>query len=622
MSALPLLTPDVGFASAQTAARPRLLIVDDVSDNRAILTRRFRRQGFDTVEAESGPEALALIAAQSFDAVLLDVMMPEMDGLEVLTRIRAQYAPTVLPVIMVTAKTQSEDVVQALTQGANDYVTKPVDFAIALARVNVQIERKKAEDAVARTNAALRNINEELEHRVSQRTAILAATNDQLRNEIAQREASEARSHYLAYHDPLTGLANRLLFREKLDGALAAQRGNGHAFAVLFVDLDGFKNVNDTLGHSLGDRLLRAVAGRLRDVIAQADYIARLGGDEFAILQLVGEQPSAATELAGRIIEEASHPYLIDEHDLMIGASVGIAICEPGDCDPEKLLKSADLAMYRAKDEGRGTYRIFDPTMEATAQARRAMELELRHALMNGAFQLYYQPLVNVRTSQITGFEALMRWDHPERGMIPPSEFIPVAEEMGLIVPLGEWALRQACAQAVTWPSDIRVAVNLSSVQFMRGSLVPAVLSALAMSGLPSHRLELEITETVLLDNSERNMKTLSQLRALGVRISMDDFGTGYSSLSYLRNFNFDKIKIDQSFIRDISNNRESRAIVKAIAGIGTTFGIVTTAEGVETEEQLRCLDIDGCTEVQGKFFSMPVPTDGIPAILRSLGQA
>jgi diguanylate cyclase (GGDEF)-like protein len=601
---------------------PRLLIVDDISDNREILTRRFVRRGFQVREADGGASALEIMEREHFDLVLLDVMMPEIDGLEVLRRIRLTHSASTLPVIMVTARNQSTDIVSALELGANDYVSKPVDFAVALARVNTQIERKRAEAEVKKSNEALRQINEQLETRVHERTAKLVATNEKLKTEIEHREQSEAHSRYLAYHDALTGLGNRLMFRQELENGLAQARRENKSLAVLFVDLDGFKSVNDTLGHSVGDGLLKQIASRLRDELQESDLIARLGGDEFAVLRLSADQPAGAIALAVQIIDAVAAPWSIDGHQLAVGASVGIAVANDGLGDPESLLRSADLAMYRAKAEGRGTYRLFDPQMDAGARARRSLEIELRAAVANGDFKLFYQPLVNLKSKQVSGFEALMRWRHATRGMIPPSDFIPLAEELGLIIPLGEWALRQACAEAATWPGDLKIAVNLSPIQFQRGNLVPSVVNALASSGLDPRRLELEITESVMLGRTDRNLAMLKQLRELGVRISMDDFGTGYSSLSYLRSFQFDKIKIDQSFIRDLSSNEECHAIVSAIVNLGASFGIATTAEGVETEEQLNCLDGKGCTEVQGRLFSMPVPTDEIPQLLKTIGHA
>ena len=597
----------------------RLLIVDDIGDNRSILTRRFERRGFEVVEADSGFTAIELISRESFDLVLLDVMMPGIDGIETLKRIRSLQSASALPVIMVTAKSESSNIVDALELGANDYVTKPVDFAVALARVNTQISRKRAEQQVVVANEELRRANEDLERRVEERTSRLIDANQRLKTEIADREELQAKSHYLAFHDTLTGLGNRLLFKEQLEEALKDVAVTPHPVAVLFLDLDGFKAVNDALGHSIGDLLLKSIATKLRNILPRTDRIARLGGDEFAILQISSPQPGSSIALAERIIEVVGQPCIIEGHDVIVGASVGIAVAHPGDMNTENFLKSADLAMYSAKSDGRGTYRMFDPEMDATVQARRILERDMRAAIVQSGFKLFYQPLVNLQTRKVTAFEALMRWQHPERGMVPPTEFIPVAEEMGLIVQLGEWALRQACAEAMEWPDQIRVSVNLSPLQFSKGNLVSTVISALASSGLPASRLELEITESVLLEKSERNIAVLNQLRDLGVRISMDDFGTGYSSIGYLRSFPFDKIKIDQSFVRDLLVDERSLAIVRAIAALGVSFRMTTTAEGVETEAQMRCLNLEGCIEAQGYLYSKPVPANEINGLLESL---
>jgi diguanylate cyclase (GGDEF)-like protein len=577
-------------------ANPRLLIVDDIGDNRTILTRRFHSRGFDVVEADSGLAALELIEQQPFDLVLLDIMMPGIDGLETLRRIRLHRSASELPVIMVTARAESGEVVRAFETGANDYVTKPVDFSVALARVNTQVSRKNMEQ-------------------------LLVETNRRLQAEIAEREQSEARSHYLAYHDSLTGLGNRLLLKQQLEQTLADESMHGNPIAVMFLDLDGFKTVNETLGHSVGDLLLRSIASRLRDMLQPTDRIARLGGDEFAILQTSVPQPGSSIALAERIIEIIGSPWNIEGFDVQVGASIGIAFGEQGCIDTENLLKSADLAMYAAKSAGRGTYRLFDPNMDRLVHERRILERDMRRGIGQGEFCLHYQPLVDLRSKKVVGFEALMRWQHPERGLVPPLEFIPLAEEIGLIVQLGECALRQACAEAMNWPDDISVSVNLSPIQFAKGNVIAIVREALAASGLPASRLELEITESVLLERSEHNLVVLNQLHALGARVSIDDFGTGYSSIGYLRNFHFDKIKIDRSFVKDLIADDGCLAIVRAIVGLGVSFGITTTAEGVETEEQMRRLDLEGCIEGQGWLYSKAVPAKDVAALLEKLGQ-
>jgi diguanylate cyclase (GGDEF)-like protein len=589
-----------------------ILIVDDIAANRDILARRFARRGFKVTEAESGRRALELIDNQTFDLVFLDIEMPEMSGLEVLKRIRERNSPVSLPVIMVTGKSHSNVVAEAFAQGANDYVTKPVDFVVAFARTSAQLALKKAEEVVVRANESLRQMNENLEQRVVARTTELVLANQRLRTEVEERERSEAKSHHIAHHDALTGLANRALFQQQLNGALGDVGRNGGSLAILFLDLDGFKNINDTLGHSIGDSFLKSIAERLRGCLREHDIIARLGGDEFAIVQTAREQPAAAAALANRLIEAINEPCLINGNQLVAGVSIGIAISHSGKDCAEALVRSADLAMYRAKSDGRGVYRFFEPEMDTSAQNRRLMEIQLRQAVQEDQFELYYQPLFDLTQNRILGFEALLRWHHPDRGLVLPTEFISLAEEVGLIIPLGRWILRQACAEAAKWPADISVAVNVSAVQFRFNGLLESVLDALAASSLPARRLELEITESVLLEKTESNLNVLKKLQGLGVRISLDDFGTGYSSLSYLRSFCFDKIKVDQSFVNGLMKGPDSSPIVRAIADIGFSFGIMTCAEGVETQEQLNCLMQEGYTEVQGFLLGRPIPASEI----------
>lgn len=423
--------------------------------------------------------------------------------------------------------------------------------------------------------------------------------------DITERLAAEERIKHLAHYDALTDLPNRVTFYEGLASILAHLRRE-ETVGVLSLDLDHFKSVNDTLGHPIGDLMLKAVADRMRSCLRGEDLVARLGGDEFAVVQVPSGESSNVPALASRLIEVVGAPYDIEDHQVVIGLSVGIAMA-PGDgTEPDLLMKEADLALYRAKADGGSAYRFFEIGMDARMQARRVLELELRKAVLKGEFELEYQPIIDVKTRRITSCEALIRWQHPKRGTIPPLEFIPAAEETGLIVPIGEWVLMQACAEAARWPEEITIAVNLSPAQFKSRNLVQAVKNALAKSGLPASRLELEITELVLLQESDGVFTILHQLRDLGIRIAMDDFGTGYSSLGYLRSFPFGKIKIDQSFIHDLSSKEDSLAIVRAVVGLSSSLGITTTAEGVETNEQLARLTTEGCNEVQGFLFSPP----------------
>ncbi len=434
-------------------------------------------------------------------------------------------------------------------------------------------------------------------------------------DDVTERRQAEARIAFLAHHDTLTGLPNRILFNEQVDAAIA-QAGRGSGFAVFCLDLDDFRPVNDTLGHVVGDELLKAAANRIGACIREIDSCARLGSDEFAILQRGIDTAEDAAVLARRLVEVLGAPYVLSSHTVTLGVTLGITLAPHDGTSCEKLLKNADVALARSKADARGSFRFFEQEMDARLQARRLFEVDLREAVANQAFEVHYQPIYCLNAERICGFEALLRWNHAVRGQVSPADFIPVAEELGLIVPLGEWVLQRACEEAARWPDDLKVAVNVSAVQFTSASLVTAVREALNRTGLPGHRLELEITESVLVANPGATTAILHSLKILGVRVSMDDFGTGYSSLSYLRSFPFDKIKIDQSFVRDLCAANGTEFIVRAVIGLGSSLGMTTTAEGVETEAQLAKLRAEGCDEVQGYLFSRPVPTAELPALI------
>jgi diguanylate cyclase (GGDEF)-like protein len=437
-------------------------------------------------------------------------------------------------------------------------------------------------------------------------------------DDITEHREALAEIEHMARHDALTGMPNRVLLRDCLTSAMRDAR---HPTAVMCLDLDRFKAVNDTLGHPAGDALLRLVAQRLTDCVREGDVVARLGGDEFAIIQHGGEQPAASESLASRLVQAIAQPFDVADQSVTIGTSVGIALSSIDCADPDDLLKRADLALYEAKSLGRGTHSFFRAELDRRARGRRELEADLRQAVEAGAFELHYQPLIMLPDQRIVAFEALLRWRHPRRGMVTPDDFIPLAEEVGLIDALGRWVLQEACRQAVTWPAHIGLAVNLSPLQLHSGHLVDTVRAALERSGLPAHRLELEITESVPLHDNSISLATLHGLHALGVHISIDDFGAGFSSVSYLRKFPFDKIKVDRSFVRDVATDKAAQAIVQAMATLGSSLGIGVTAEGVETYEQLRAVRDLGCTQAQGYLISTPRPGGELPALIgRDLG--
>ena len=427
-------------------------------------------------------------------------------------------------------------------------------------------------------------------------------------------EAREAQIAHMAFHDALTGLPNRAMLREQV--ALGLTRAEGGNLMLFSVDIDNFKSINESLGHPIGDALLCEAGTRLA-ATCPSGFVARLAGDEFAVKIRAGGQTA---DQAGRAIVAAmAEPFDIDGHRIIVSASVGIALSPQDGADATSLLKNAELALHRAKSEGKGSHRFFESAMDAEAQARRALETDLHDALRNGELALHFQPLFGLSQNRVTAFEALLRWQHPTRGMVSPVNFIPLAEETGLIIPIGEWALHESCRIAATWPDHIRVAVNISPIQFRSPNLAAVVLQALARSGIAPNRLELEITESLFIDNVEATLSSLHSLRALGVRVALDDFGTGYSSLSYLRSFPFDKLKIDRSFIVDLLEHKGATAIIRAITTLADALGIETTAEGVETSDQLEILQAEGCGQIQGYFFSRPIPAQEVAALLTKL---
>jgi diguanylate cyclase (GGDEF)-like protein len=548
--------------------KPKVLVVDDDAFSRTVVAKKLAKLA-EVVEAEDGQSAMSHLSTSGVvDLAIVDLEMPNINGVELIRQIRAQTALKHIPIIVLTANETRGGLENALMAGATSFLLKPLNW-----------------DA----------FGEHIRH-------IL---------ELAYRAG------HMALHDSLTGLPNRVLLNERLEHALNFGKPDS-IVATYILDLDQFKHVNDTLGHPTGDKLLKMVADRLQLIIRSMDTVARMGGDEFALVLADATKQADVDAVANRIIEVVSEPYEINGRQVVIGTSVGIAIGRPSQgLLPDQLIRNADVALYRAKREGRGTFSLFRPEMDALVKARVALEYDLRQALPAGEFELYYQPLINLEDNSISGFEALIRWRHPDKGLVAPGVFVPLAEEIGLIVPIGEWVVREACATAAQWPGKLKVAVNISPAHFCDTALVQTVVDALAASGLPPNRLELEITETNLLQNSVATLSALHQLRDIGVRIAMDDFGTGYSSLSYLQSFPFDKIKIDRSFVEKITEDANSLNIVRAVAALANGLGMASTAEGVETVEQLARIRAEGYTEIQGFLVSKPLPAHEVTAMLR-----
>jgi diguanylate cyclase (GGDEF)-like protein len=579
-------------AHADPAHPPSLLVVDDVPENLHALLEALKGE-FRIQVASNGAKALEAVQSQTPpDLILLDILMPDMDAYEVCRRVKATPAGNRIPVIFVTMVGAVQDKVRGFAVGASDYITKPFDIDEVRARIRVHLEL-----------ARLRRFLEDL---VAQRSAML--------------QVSEEKYRTLAHRDALTGLSNRVLFAEQLDQAIAqAERSQGQ-FALMVLNLDKFAAINESFGHGLGDQLLIEVARRLRTVLPNGEAIARVGGDEFHILLERDEAAPWMDLSAQRLIEALAQPFDLEDRRLYVGASIGIALYPDDGRSADVLLSHADAALHRAKDEGRSTLRFFSPDMTRQARERLTLEADLRHALEEQQLRLHYQPQLDLASGQIVGLEALVRWQHPQRGLVSPAQFIPMAEESGLIVPLGDWVLREACRQIKAWETQglapRQTAVNISAVQLSRSDLVNTVRQALTQADLPPHRLELEITESCLVVDRDRAIHSLGELRGLGLRLSVDDFGTGYSSLAYLQQLAVHKLKVDISFVRDITTNPGNASIVRAIIALGHSLGLEIVAEGVETAEQAAQLRELGCQVIQGYLVSRPLPADDITRLL------
>jgi diguanylate cyclase (GGDEF)-like protein len=561
-----------------TANSSRLLVVDDDANNRDMLSRRLVRRGYSVEVAESGQEALEKIEAAQYDLVLLDQMMPGMSGLDLLRLLRATRSPIELPVIMVSAVDHSQFVVDALSSGANDYVMKPVDVPIIAARIQAQLLRSSLD-----------------------------------------------RAEKLV--DPLTGLSNRTLLIERLTTSIAQQGDGGQpgVMAVVLLDLDGFKVVNDSLGHRAGDQLLIEVGARLKSRQEAGRHVAaRIGGDEFVVFLENLETMAQARAEAAALLARLNQPIQLHGTSISISASAGITFITGGACTPEDLLRDAGLAMSQAKALGKNRYELFDPVLGERAQARMCMAIDLHHAIERNELVAFYQPKIDLPTRSIVGFEALLRWRHPKLGLISPGEFIPIAEETGLIIPIGEWVLNEACRQLMAWQakypsaSPLSMNVNLSVKQLSDPDLVGRVERILAETGIPPKTLKLELTESSLMTDILSAGDVLAALQALHVGLKLDDFGTGYSSLSYLRTLHFDSLKIDPSFVQRVATDRDTRAIVETIVNLARTLHMNVVAEGIETEDQLAGLIEVGCDTGQGFLFSRPLPAEAAEKLLEA----
>jgi diguanylate cyclase (GGDEF)-like protein/PAS domain S-box-containing protein len=687
-------------------SRPsRLLIVDDNEMNRDMLARRLARKGYVIGLADSARDLLPRVKEDGIDLLLLDIEMPEVSGLDALQSLRESYSPTDLPIIMVTAKNQSDDIVKALEMGANDYLTKPIDFPVALARISTQLSHKNAQEALRESEEryalAARGANDglwdwnlltgavyfsprwkamlgfqenEIEDRLEEwLDRIHDADRDRVKQEIDAHQKgltphfeSEHRllhkdggfrwmlSRGLAVHDatgktlrmagsqtditerkvsdPLTGLPNRLLFIDRLGRLIRhSKRHKDHLFAVLFLDLDGFKMINDSLGHLIGDQLLVGVAARLEKCLRSSDTVARLGetftvarlgGDEFTILLDDIKEPADANRAAERLMKALAPPFVLAGKEIFTSISIGIAMSNTAYEEPEDLLRDADTAMYRAKSLGKARFEVFDADMRASVMARLQLETDMRRALERHEFRNVYQPIVALDSGRIVGFEALMRWQHPTRGMIGPEEFIFVAEETGLIRDLGWWSLREACRQMSTWRTrskaylDLTMSVNVSAKQLLQPHLVDEMSKLLRETALPPEALKLEITESAVMADPAAAAEMLQQIKSLGVRLAIDDFGTGYSSLSYLHRFPLDTLKIDRSFISGAAEGSEGMEIARTIMPMAKNLRLDVVAEGVETIEQVGFLRRLQCKYAQGYYFSKPLAPEEVPLLL------
>ena len=567
---------------------PLILLVDDDPMIRMLVKESLQQKGFAVEEAENGKAALDALETCQPDAILLDVLMPEMDGFEVCRVLRELPQGRHVPVMIMTGLDDLESINHAFEVGATDFITKPINYAVLVHRVRYLL----------RTMQVFENLRR-----------------------------SEKEIHHLAFYDALTNLPNRRLFSDRLQQAIESARRGQNLAGVLFIDLDNFKRINDTFGHSIGDKLLKTVASQIVNCLRHSDSVcrgmddeqisvARLGGDEFTVLLSRLDKAEDAARVARRILDAVSMPFLLGVEEVVVTPSIGISVFPYDGDDVEEIVKNADTAMYHAKEQGKNNYQFYTNSMSTTAFERLSMETALRKAVSNDELQVYYQPKIDLKTNKVVGMEALVRWQRPEAGLVSPADFIPLAEETGLIVTIGEWVLRTVCSHMSSWRNkglqSLRVAVNLSACQFRQTSLGEFVKRTLHDAAIDPQLLELELTESVIMDDIQTSSIVLRTLKQMGVQVSMDDFGTGYSSLSMLKRLPLDTLKIDQSFVRDITTDADDAAIVDAIISLAHSLRLHVIAEGVENREQLEFLRDRGCDEAQGYLFARPMPATDI----------
>lgn len=603
-----------------------ILIVDDIADNLRVLSGTLSEKGYKIRCAKNGATAIKVATKVIPDLILLDIKMPGMNGYEVCQKLKADVQTKDIPIIFLSALDDVLDKVKAFEVGGVDYITKPFQVEEVLVRVKTHLALQSAKAKVCQLNRTLLQKMQSIkEHSVR-----LEVMNQKLQQEIKDRQKAETQLIHDALHDGLTGLPNRTLLMERINFAIQhAKRNPDYLFALLFIDLDKFKIVNDSLGHLVGDKLLIAIAELLQEGLRDSDTVARLGGDEFAILLNDISDLTDATEIGDRIQQRLSLPLTLEARTIFTSASIGIALSITGYQNSSQILRDADIAMYRAKAKGKGRCEVFHQQMYVQTLKHIEIERNLRIALKNKEFQLYYQPIISLHNNTLSGFEALIRWQHPERGFISPGDFIPIAEDTGLIVPIGEWVLAKACQQMAMWQkqyaaipevANLNISVNVASQQFQESRFMEKLERLLLITGLNPSCLKLEITERVLIDvdSEPKTRNTISQIKQKKIKLSIDDFGTGYSSLSYLRRLPIDNLKIDRSFVNEISTETESLELVKTIITLAHTLGMDAIAEGIETPEQAKLLKSLGCQYAQGYLFSKPLPAKAVETIIKN----